>query len=449
MSIPEVSPARPGHGLLLPAAFLAWMFAGLENSLFVLIHRQMMSELLGPGVAETTITRWFAWNQAAFMLGAAAGGWLFGVLGDRYGRTRAMGWSVLCYSLLTLSAWFVHDPQLMWLIRFLACLGFGGSWPNAVALVAEACPATSRPLLAGLLGSAANFGFVLLGVLCYYVPVTNSDWRWVLLVGASPAVLGIWILLAVPESLRWLKAREDITRVSQTTNSGKPGGEIAEVFSRPLVYRTLLGISLGAVPVVGTAANANWVVPWTDQVEAQKSAVTAAVTTEVGGQPAKAVKGDPRQKARTQIVRSSGAIFGSLMGGLLATLVGRRLSYFLISLSTFLVSSWLFTQLYPGHPWFPYFTFLLGFFGVTYFGWLPLFLPELFPTRVRSTGSGISFNSGRIVAAMVVILVGLGMDRFRGDYAKVGFWSGMIYLVGMIIIWFAPRKAASTLEDQV
>jgi len=78
---------------------------------------------------------------------------------------------------------------------------------------------------------------------------------------------------------------------------------------------------------------------------------------------------------------------------------------------------------------------------------LPLFLPELFPTRVRSTGTGISFNSGRIVAACIVLSAGLLMDWFRGDYSRVGFWSGLIYVVGMVIIWFAPRNNAMELED--
>ncbi len=478
---------------MVMAAFLSWMFAGLENSLFILIHRQMMLELLGSDTPEKIVTQWFAWNQAGFMLGAAAGGWLFGWLGDRFGRTRAMGWSVLCYSLFTLAAWFVTEAHVMWAIRFLACLGFGGSWPNAVALVSEACPSASRPMMAGLMGSAANFGFVLLGIIGYCLPITSSDWRWVLLVGASPAIIGIWILMAVPESARWLKAREDARRVAaeaasdQTTghlrpNSPGQGGSIAEVFRPPLLYRTLLGISLGSIPVIGTAANANWVVPWTDQVEAQKiSAGVASTSSEsmpeqspaeapatrvsaipqsaagvartddsaVTGSAPKRSKGDPRQKAKTQIIRSSGAIFGSLLGGVLASFAGRRLSYFLISLCTFGVSSLLFTQLSPGHPWFGVFTFLLGFFGVTYFGWLPLFLPELFPTRVRSTGSGICFNSGRIIAAMVVIFVGLRMDSFQGDYAVVGFWSGMIYVLGMIIIWLAPKKPADVLEDPI
>jgi hypothetical protein len=92
-------------------------------------------------------------------------------------------------------------------------------------------------------------------------------------------------------------------------------------------------------------------------------------------------------------------------------------------------------------------TFILGFVGIIYFGWLPLFLPELFPTRVRSTGSGISFNTGRVVAGFVVLFAGFFLDLFGGQYSRVGLWSGMIYAAGMFLIWLAPRKQAGLLED--
>lgn len=445
----EVSSNETHRRTMLVAAFLAWMFAGLENSLFILIHRQMMLELLGPDTPEKLITEWFAWFQSAFLFGAAAGGWIFGALGDRIGRTRAMALSVACYSGLTLGCYFVDNVHLMWALRFTACLGFGGSWPNAVALVSEAWPSASRPLMAGVMGTAANVGFVILGVIGYSFAITNENWRWTLLVGASPLFLAAWISLAVPESARWLSARS-------TARESGPKAPMVEVFQPPLLYRTLLGISLGAIPVIGTAANANWVVPWTDQYEAdaaKKNELAAAddrlsKNAVAEKSPAKPRKADPRKKALTQIQRSSGAIVGSLLGGIIASLVGRRLSYFLISLATFAVSTFLFTQLNPHHALFPYVTFLLGLFGVTYFGWLPLFLPELFPTHVRSTGTGISFNTGRVIAACVVLLTAFRMDLFEGDYAQVGMWSGLIYVVGMIIIWFAPRKTELTAEPK-
>ena len=188
MSI-EDSSNQTHRRTMLAAAFLAWMFAGLENSLFILIHRQMMLELLGPDTPEKLITEWFAWFQSAFLFGAAAGGWIFGALGDRFGRTRAMALSVACSSTLTLGCYFVHDVRLMWTMRFIACLGFGGAWPNAVALVSEAWPSASRPLMAGVMGTAANVGFVILGVIGYTFAITSDNWRWTLLVGGAPVVL--------------------------------------------------------------------------------------------------------------------------------------------------------------------------------------------------------------------------------------------------------------------
>src|SRR5262245_48843657 len=135
---PAAPPGLRPRLLALAAGFLGWLFAGLEISLFVLIHRPMMLDLLGPGADEAVVTRWFAWFQAAFLFGAAAGGWLFGWLGDRRGRARALGLAVLCYSLFTLACYASDSPGELLLLRFLACLGVGGTWPNAVALVAEA-----------------------------------------------------------------------------------------------------------------------------------------------------------------------------------------------------------------------------------------------------------------------------------------------------------------------
>ena len=135
-----------------------------------------------------------------------------------------------------------------------------------------------------------------------------------------------------------------------------------------------------------------------------------------------------------------------MLGGFIAAVLGRRISYFVISLGALLASTYIFTQLDPLDPVFPIWTFILGFISIVYFGWLPLFIPELFPTRVRSTGSGVSFNSGRVVAGVVVLSAGFFLDLLGGEYPRVGFASGLIYAVGMIIIWFAPRRPR-TLED--
>jgi MFS transporter, SHS family, sialic acid transporter len=430
--IPDLS--RGQRLVVLAAAFLAWAFAGLGIALFILDHRPMMLDLLGPGVEERVVTRWFAWYQAAFLFGAAAGGWLFGWLGDRIGRAKALGLSVLYQAVFTLASYPIHTPEALMVLRFVACLGIGGVWPNAVALVAEAWPDASRPFLAGLLGAAANVGQVAMGVLGYFFEVTPASWRWTLLAAATPAVFGVWILVAVPESVRWL-------RTKQQPKLEILSGPVREIFRPPLLGRTVLGIALGAIPVIGTAANGNWLVPWSDQAEYRKGEEARA-----RGESVEKKMADPRAKARTQIVRSGGGIFGSLLGGFIAAVLGRRLSYFLISLLALFTSTYIFTRIDPLDPAFPYWTFILGFISIVYFGWLPLFLPELFPTRVRATGSGVSFNTGRIVSGVVVLCAGFLLDLLGGEYPRVGFATGLIYAVGMFLIWLAPRQAGR-LED--
>lgn len=444
-SVGELSPLA--RWLMLAAAFAGWMFAGSEISLFVLISRPALLDIM-PGTGESQIISWIAWYQCAFLLGAAAGGWLFGWMGDRYGRTRAMGASILCYSVWTGLCYFARDPYSLLVLRFLACLGVGGVWPSAVSLSVEALPRVSKPLLAGLMGAAANVGFVLLGLLCYFVVVTPDDWRWVLIVCASPALLGVLVLSALPESPSWLAAKRAL-------GLEKPAQPIREILRPPLLRRTLIGIALGAVPVVGTAANANWLVPWSDQAATARANVEKPATAGETIKPVAVAKGkpregDPRVKAWTQVTRSGGAIFGSLLGGWIASLLGRRVTYFLISLASFLTSLYIYQFLDPllDQRSFNLFAFVLGFVGVTYFGWLPLYLPELFPTRVRATGTGVTFNSGRVIAAACVLGTGVLMNVLAGDdYAQVGTWTGLVYVVGMVIICFAPDTTKQKQED--
>ena len=445
-----LSPAQ--RWFVLGGALAGWMFAGLQISLFVLVARTAMRDLL-PSASEADIGEWFAWFQCAFLLGAASGGWLFGWLGDRIGRVRALGASILCYSLVTAVCYFVDDPYTLVALRYVACLGVGGAWPNAVSLSVEALPNMPKALMAGLMGAAANVGFVLLGVLGYFFAITPEAWRWTLLVGASPAVLGVLVLAWLPESPRWL--------VGQRVHAGRPSAQpMREILRPPLLRRTIIGICLGAIPVIGTSANANWLIPWSDQAASRaadatddnSSAMADAASENIAEdtpEPATAPRAaDPYLKALTQITRSGGAILGSLLGGFLATRLGRRTTYFMISLISFLLSSYIFGYLDPLDRFsFGIFTFLLGFVGVTYFGWLPLYLPELFPTRVRSTGTGVTFNSGRVLAAVSVLGAGGLMLAFGGDYARVGTFTALIYAAGMVVVCFAPDTTREPVED--
>src|SRR3954467_4919521 len=181
-----------GQWMVLLAAFLGWLFDGFEIGLFPVVGRPSLLSLL-PAAGDAQVGVWFARITAAFLLGAASGGLVFGWLGDRIGRVRSLALSILTYSLFTGFSYFAQSPTQLAGLRFLAALGMGGEWALGVALVMECWPEKWRPLLAGAIGAAANFGFLLSGVMAKIHNVTIESWRWTFLVGAAPAFLVFFI----------------------------------------------------------------------------------------------------------------------------------------------------------------------------------------------------------------------------------------------------------------
>lgn len=441
---------RTGRMLVLTAAFLGWMFAGWEMSLLPLSARSVTIGLLQESADDKDwvataqadsespeakqlnklVGEWFARYIAAFLFGAAVGGWVFGWLGDYSGRVKAMALSIVWYAGFTGLSYFVATPLQMCVMRFIACMGIGGMWPAGVALVSEAWPDVSRPTLAGLIGTSANVGIALLSIVVKQIGAASSayeltpdSWRWMMLLGSIPVFLGVWVIAFVPESPRWLAGQAVSTRKSTP---------LAEVLRPPLLRYTLAGIALGTIPLLGAWGSQKWILPWAGQVGAQI--------------------GLESLKADTQTAWAVGAAIGSLCGGWLATLFGRKTTYFLVSVGSLILAQFIFLRLEPSPDWnFLAPVFLLGLVATVYFGWLPLFLPEMFPTHVRATGSGVSFNSGRIISAIVILsLSGFVEELFQSNYAKIGSVTSWIYVAGMIVIFLVPKSTESldALDDQ-
>lgn len=399
------------------AAIGGLLFDGVELGMMPIASLSVTRSLMGDAYTPSRGGDWFAWLTASLMLGAAIGGIFLGRLGDQRGRVKALGISILVYSAFAGLGVFVETlPQLL-VLRFLVGLGVGGVWPNAVAMVAECWPNASRPFLAGLMGTAINSGILLLSQAARWKPITPDSWRWLFGWCTLPAVLGLAVLAFLPESPLWKLARS-------TNRSSAPAAPLRELFRPPLLRVTLIGILIGSIPLIGAWAASKWMIPWADSV---------------------AGSSNPGYKAAAQGWWALGAAIGSFFGSQIAGLIGRRWSYFLISLASTGLTCGLFLLTRPLSAEFLTVVFLQGFVATLFFGWLPLYLPELFPTRVRATGSGLAYNSGRFATAIGVLGSGTLIAAFGGDFAKVGATMAMIYALGMIVIWLAPETSGTDL----
>jgi MFS family permease len=313
----------------------------------------------------------------------------------------------LCY-------WAVAPWQLG-VLRFLAALGMGGEWALGVALVMECWPERHRPILAGVIGAASNVGFLLISLVGIAYPVRPESWRWIMLICASPGILGLFVIMFVPESQRW----------KQSVRKGA-ASPLREIFRPPLLKSTILAIVFCSVALIGTwGAVSGFLPPWANEL---------------------AGKDNPHAKAIVQLAIAFGCIIGCLIGPLASNRIGRRGAYFALCLFSLIITQYLFRCL---HQYNAYFVFVAGLAGTaasSFYGLLPLYLPELYPTRVRATGQGLSFNFGRILAAAGAVSTGQLVATF-GGYPQACATITLVYVVGMVVIWFAPETMGKPLPD--
>ncbi len=524
----ETKPAeQTGRGawMALLAALLGWLFDGAEMGVFSLVGRDAIKDLLGivgtPTAAqEAQVGFNFSIIIASFLVGAATGGVVFGWLGDRIGRVRAMSLSITTYALFTGFCGFAQSPLQLGILRFIASLGMGGEWALGVALVMEIWPNRSRATMAGLIGAAANAGYALVGVIgigltsllstfegalgaiglsdaMVKMLVAHKGWRLMMMLGVLPALLTFLIRLFVPESEKWEEGKKSgstshwatVDLLGVLIGSCGPGlmiyvwamsdsvavrvigtlaggliatiGYLYPVFrylareravnaqatsTHNAIPRMLFGATLSGVALLGTWGSTQWAPSWSAKLIENSTPEQIEALGFIGKNP----------KEYTQILLSIGAIVGTIGAALLGDLLGRRLTYFLMCLGS-MAGIYAFFQMQSQFGMmFLINSFLVGAISASFYGWLPLYLPELFVTRIRATGQGFSFNFGRIISAVGVLQVGalLGVVQnqhsyagIKGGYAVACSYVIFIYLVGMIVIWFGPETKGKPLPE--
>ena len=411
--------------LVLFVAWLGWVFDSMDATIYALVLHPALHDLLKGGAGAGPSPETLGWYGgiifSIFLVGWAIGGVAFGIVADRFGRTRTLAVTILLYAVCTGLAALSETWWQLAIYRFLTALGIGGEWAAGAALVAEVWPESKRAKAAGVLQSAWAVGFLIAAVVTLLM--RQSGWRAIFLIGVAPAVVALLVRLAVKEPERWVKAH---SQESQTSGPAK----LPQLFSPQLRRSTLVGSGLAFVAVFGLWGATNWTPMLVRSLPDLKDLSASAVTTRV---------------SYATMVLNLGALAGYLGFGPLAERFGRRAAFAIACTGSLILLP--VTFLTP-HSYLHVLCLLplLGLFNNGIFSGFPIYLPELYPTRIRATGAGFCFNAGRILASAGPFLTGLLVSAL-GTFGRAASAIALIYLVGLMILPFAPETRGKPLPD--
>jgi MFS family permease len=424
--------------LVLFIATLGWLFDAMDQNLFNLVRQQSVKELLTGKVpaAELDAAAKLAGAQltAVFLVGWACGGFIFGMLGDKLGRTRTMIITICIYALFTGLNGLVQTIPQYALCRFITALGVGGEFAAGAALVAEVWPERSRPMALGMLQALSAVGNMGAAVINYF---SAADWRLVYFVGAVPALLVVWIRASVKEPEKWQQA------VAQR-GDGREVGNIFALFRDPVLRRNTIAGTLIALAGVGGLWGVGFFLP--DLTGSVLKPLTAAMS-EVAAKNQLA-----KWRSEVFFIQQIGAFLGMFAYAALSERTGRRpaLALFLfLAFAAVEATFWGVRDLGTARVY----AFALGFCALAPFSAFAVYFPELYPTRLRATGVGFCYNCARLLAAFAPFALGGLAARFASPTDETqGLRTAAaiiacIYFVGFIGLAMAPETRGKPLPD--
>jgi len=426
---------------VLAAAWLGWGFDVFDSLLFNYVAPNAVPTLLGIAIGTTTAKTatlfWTGTLTALFLVGWAIGGVIFGPIADRYGRRRVLMFTMVLYAVGTAACAFVTSmPQLI-LFRFIASLGIGGEWAAGSALVAEVVPEESRVEAGALLYTSAPLGlFLATGVNSWiaghwFSGSPEVSWRYVLLFGLLPAAIAFIVRLFIKEPARW-------QAVATTASTPR----LSELFSPALWPRTRSALFMTFIALL-MWWSCNAFIPVVSATLAQGEVLRLGLT--------KVEASILVESWKTQATTffNLGGLIGTLLTIPIAKRLGRKpmyIIYFAASAVALLTTFGL--DFDPQIRLYMYFFVGISVFGI--FGSFTFYLPELFPTRIRATGSGFCYNIGRVVAAGGPFLVGTIAARGAGDPAVVLqtlFLVGFVPIIGLLLTPWVIETRGQSIQD--
>jgi len=412
-SLRDLSPQQWKSGI---AAWLGWLFDGLDMHLYTLVATPFVAQLLQVGQTDDAVGYYSSVIQAAFLVGWALGGGFFGRIGDRMGRARALVLTILTYALFTGLSFFAQTWWQLMLCRFLAALGIGGEWAVGASLLSETWPRRWRPWIAATLQSAVNIGVLLAmvtGVLVSIVAASSETYayRSVFLVGILPALLVLWIRKAVPEPEEWHAAK-------LAAQHDEPS--ILDLFRGSVRRTTILTILVCATSLTAHWAFMFWSLQHLRNLPDVKAWTDLQRTTFV---------------SNAMILLMVTSIAGNFLAALIARFLGYRRTICLMCLAYF-CSMYVTYSVPRSHDNLFWCLCAMGVCqGV--FGLFTMYMPPLFPTLLRTTGAGFCYNIGRIVAAAGTVFFGLFSKV--GDHRLALLYAAWLFLPAAAVALLLPE----------
>lgn len=431
-------------------ASLAWMFDCLGQQVFVIARIPAVKAIMPANTPPETLKEWGGYTMAIFVLGWATGGLIFGAVGDRIGRARALAITILLYGLCTGLSAFSTSLFDFCLYRFITGLGVGGVFGLAVALCADSLPDTARPHALGLLQALSAFGNIIAGMAAvafgYFTVVnpTAKAWPMLFLFGAVPALICVYFQFQMKEPQKWVIAR------AQGKIDGVRFGSYASLLGEARWRKpALFGMLLCVAGVVGL-----WGIGFFSPELVNYVIGKALAAQHV---PAEQLPGKRMMWVGvTMIAQNFGSFLGMMTFTKFAHNYGRKKVFATAAVCAFVSTCVAYKFL--TEPW-QIFVLLpvMGFFQLALFAGFAIYLPELFPLRLRSTGTSFCYNVGRFVAASGPFTLGVlqlhlaqgatsteaKMDAFR----NAACWVSLIYLLALIALPFLPETKGHPLPE--
>jgi len=421
----------------LIAANLGWTFDGFEVFALILTVGVALHQLLDPS-EYARIPAYAGAVIAITVFGWAIGGLLGGVLADYLGRKRSMTLTILAYSLLTGVSAFSWDWLSFAVFRFLVGLAIGSEWATGASIMAELWPAKARGKGGAFLQSGYPIGSILASGVWLAIGTSGPDaWRYMYLIGVLPALIVFWIRRNIPESPRWEESNRRRRAAYDRRRQGAPlHGEdaalvrftLVDVFAEGAIRsRLVLTFVMSLSVTIGYWGVSTFVPSYVGSV------ATAA------GLPAQ------RWAALAGLVQNVGALIGFSSFGFLADAFGRKPTTILFYLMCLILTPIVYLWVQDIHVLL--FTLAVyGFFIQGVFSWTPIWLPELFPTRMRATAAGFIFNAPRLISAIAPLIAGTLIVSL-GGYGKAATIIGLFYILGLIAVPFLPETKGKPLPE--